>query len=87
MVYDEHALSCTTTYTWFRCFKNRRESLGDDERSGAPVVQRSTKNIAAVCCFLLTEDTHLMLLVVSKILINIDIFKISIHFSIFFKKF
>jgi hypothetical protein len=46
--YGDDALSQTTTYKWFKCFKNGRTSMDDDERSGRPSTSRSKPLIAQV---------------------------------------
>ncbi len=64
MEYGEHALSHTTTYTRFWCFKDGQESLDDDEKSGRPVVQNLAAHIRAVRS--LTKNPHLILCAIAK---------------------
>ena len=46
--YGDSAPSRTTVFEWFKRFRERRESLKDDERSGRPTASRNEENIAAV---------------------------------------
>jgi hypothetical protein len=46
--YGDDAMSQTTTYEWFKRFKNRRTSTDDDERSGRISTSRSEPLIAHV---------------------------------------
>jgi hypothetical protein len=46
--YGNDALGQTTTYEWFKRFKNGRTSMDDDELSGRPSTSRSKPLIAQV---------------------------------------
>ncbi|KAL4659651.1 hypothetical protein GN956_G48 [Arapaima gigas] len=46
--HGEQALSRSVVFAWHRRFREGRESLGDDERSGRPVTTRTEENIRAV---------------------------------------
>ena len=46
--YGDAALSRTTIFEWHKRFREGRESVKDDERSGRPTTSRTDDNIAAV---------------------------------------
>ena len=46
--YGDAALSRTTIFEWHKRFREGRESVKDDERSGRPPTSRTDDNIAAV---------------------------------------
>jgi hypothetical protein len=46
--FGDNALGLTQTYEWFKCFKNGRMSVDDDERSGRPSTGSTTENVAEV---------------------------------------
>jgi hypothetical protein len=46
--YGDAALSRTTTFEWHKRFREGRESVKDDERSGRPTTSRTDDNIFAV---------------------------------------
>ncbi|XP_041565913.1 protein GVQW3-like [Drosophila elegans] len=54
-VYGDDCLSRTSTYEWFNRFKNGRESLEDDERSGRPKSAVIDENIQIVRDFVKKE--------------------------------
>ena len=45
--YGDAALSGTTIFEWHKRFRERRESVKDDERSGRPTTSRTDDNITA----------------------------------------
>ena len=45
--YGDAALSRTTIFEWYRRFREGRESVKDDERSGRPTTSRTDDDIAA----------------------------------------
>ena len=47
-VYGDHTLSKTAVYEWIKRFKDGRESLEDDSRSGRPVSSKSDQNLKSV---------------------------------------
>ena len=46
--YGDPALSRTTVYEWFKRFKEGRESLDDDERSGRPASSRTDESVEKI---------------------------------------
>ena len=46
--YGDVALSWTTIFEWHRRYREGRESVKDDERSGRPTTYRTDDNIAGV---------------------------------------
>ena len=46
--YGDAALSLTTIFEWHKWFREGRESVKDDERSGPPTTSQTDDNIAAV---------------------------------------
>ena len=46
--YSDAALSRTTIFEWHKWFREGRESVKDDKRSGWPTTSRTNDNIAAV---------------------------------------
>ena len=46
--YGDAALSRTTIFEWHKRFREGRESVKDNERSGRPTTSRTDDNIAAV---------------------------------------
>jgi len=46
--YGDAALSRTTIFEWHKRFREGRESVKDDGRSGRPTTSRTDDNIAAV---------------------------------------
>jgi len=46
--YSDAALSRTTIFEWHKRFREGRESVKDDERSGRPTTSRTDDNIDAV---------------------------------------
>ena len=46
--YGDQVLSRTTFYEWFKRFKEGRESLDDDERSGRPVSNRTNESVKKI---------------------------------------
>lgn len=51
-VYGDECMSSTRVYEWFRRFKEGREGLGDDERSGRPREAVNPKTIEKVAEFI-----------------------------------
>jgi transposase len=48
-VYDDKALSHSSVFEWFKLFKDRREDLQDDPRSGRPSTSRNADTMANIC--------------------------------------
>jgi len=48
MVYGESAMKCRTVYKWVDRFKEGRESVDDDARTGHPSTSRVDENIQRV---------------------------------------
>ena len=46
--FGDNALGQMQTYEWFKCFKNRRMSVNDEEHSGRPSTRTTTENVAKV---------------------------------------
>ena len=46
--YGDAVLSRTTIFEWHKRFREGRESVKDDERSGRPSTSRTYDNIAAI---------------------------------------
>ena len=46
--YGDAALSRTLIFEWHKRFREGRESVKDDERSGRPSTSRTDDNIAAI---------------------------------------
>ena len=53
--YGSAAMSRANVYQWYACFRDGREDLKDDARSGRPLTARTDENMESVC-HLLTED-------------------------------
>ena len=51
-VYGDECLFRSTIYEWFKRFKEGREDLNDDERSGRPRSAMNVKNVGIVCEFI-----------------------------------
>ena len=58
MGFGKDVLSRTTVYTWYKRFKDGRQSLGDDERSGRPSTAVTDDNEARVRA-LMARDRHM----------------------------
>ena len=56
--YCDAALSRTTIFEWHKRFREGRESVKDDERSGRPTTSRTDDNIAAVVDKMVEEDRN-----------------------------
>ena len=52
--YDSAAMSRAIVYRWYARFRDGREDVKDDARSGRPSTARTDKNVESV--HLLTED-------------------------------
>jgi hypothetical protein len=48
-VYGDEALSCNNVFKWFKPFKDGREDLQDDPRSGSLSTSRNADTISNVC--------------------------------------
>jgi len=59
------AMSCADVYWWYARFRDRREDLKDDARSGRPSTARTDENVESVHC-LLTEDRCTTLQVIAN---------------------
>ena len=46
--FGDNAMSQSKTFLWYKCFKDRRTSVDDDERSGRPSTSTTPVNIAIV---------------------------------------
>jgi hypothetical protein len=46
--FGDNAMSQSKTFLWFRCFKDGRMSVVDDERSGRPSTSTTPENTAKV---------------------------------------
>ena len=55
--YDSTAMSRAIVYWWYARFRDGKEDVKDDARSGHPSTARTDENVESVCC-LLTEDHH-----------------------------
>ena len=53
--YVSSAMSRAIVYWWYACFRDGREDVNDDARSGRPSTARTDENVESVC-HLLTED-------------------------------
>ena len=53
--YGSAAMSRAIVYRWYACFRDRREDVKDDARSGRPSTARTDENVESVRR-LLTED-------------------------------
>jgi len=53
--YDSAAMSRANVYWWYARFRDRREDVKDDARSGRPSTARTDENVESVH-HLLTED-------------------------------
>jgi hypothetical protein len=62
--YESDSLPRSTTFEWFKRFREGRESLEDDERSGRPTTSRNKQTIEKVCQ-LVTQDRHIILRMLS----------------------
>ena len=62
--YSSTAMSCANVYRWYAHFRDRREDVKDDARSGHPSTARTDENVESVHC-LLTEDHHATLQVIA----------------------
>jgi hypothetical protein len=62
--YGSDSLSRPTTFEWFEQFREGRESLEDDERSGRPTTSRNEQTIEKVCQ-LVMQDRHVTLRMLS----------------------
>ena len=58
------AMSCANVYRWYACFRDGREDVKDDARSGRPSTARTDKNVESVHR-LLTEDRRTILQVIA----------------------
>jgi transposase len=58
--YGSDSLSRSMTFEWFKLFRESRESLEDDERSGRPTTSRNEQTIEKVCQ-LIMQDHHITL--------------------------
>ena len=48
IVYVERSFSRTQCFEWFRRFKNRRESIEDDSRSGRPSISTDDSHVKRI---------------------------------------
>ena len=46
--FGDNAVGQMQTYKWFKCFKNGRMSVEDEERSGRPSTGTTTENVEKV---------------------------------------
>ena len=53
--YGSYAMSHAIVYWWYARFRDGREDVKDDARSGRPSTARTDENVESVC-HLLTED-------------------------------
>ena len=44
-VYGDQCLSCTQVFEWFKKFKDGREYVGDDPKSGRPSTAKTQENV------------------------------------------
>ncbi|XP_011706123.1 PREDICTED: putative uncharacterized protein FLJ37770, partial [Wasmannia auropunctata] len=65
--YGESALSRISVFEWHKRFREGRETVKDDERSGRPTVTRTNENIAAVAK-LIKEDRNVTSRMIEEIL-------------------
>jgi hypothetical protein len=47
-VYGESAMSKSNVFKWHKRFREGREDVNDDERSGAPVTKRTDGNVSKI---------------------------------------
>jgi len=74
-VFGNEAMSRITTYTWWKRFRNGRESLGNDERSGRPSTAVHDENVSKVRTILL-EQPHLTIRIIIE---NLNIGKDAVR--------
>lgn len=47
-VYGDNILSRTSVFEWFKSFKDRRENVQDDARTGRPSISLNVDSVAKV---------------------------------------
>jgi len=73
--YGSAAMSCANVYGWYVRFRDGREDVKDDARSGRPSTARTDKNVESVHC-LLTNDHRTTLQVIAD---RLNIGKETVH--------
>lgn len=77
--YGSECLSRSKTFEWFKRFKEGRESLDDDPRSGRPATARTTQSVEFIQ-HLLTEDRTVTIRLLEEITgINRETIRIILH--------
>ena len=66
-IYGDSAPSWVTVHDWIRCFKEGRESLEDDPRSGRPATSVTDENVNAVQA-MVEEDQRIKVEVIAETL-------------------
>jgi len=64
--YGSTAMSRANVYQWYTHFRDGREDMKDDARSGRPSTARTDENVESVR-HLLTEDCHTTLQVIADV--------------------
>jgi hypothetical protein len=77
IAYGEEALSRSSVFEWFKLFKDGREDLQDDPRSGRPSTSRNADTVAYIR-EMVTRDSRLTLRMMSD---ELNISKKTIHQS------
>jgi len=67
--FGDEAAFHSTTYTWRKRFKDRRESLGDDERNERPSTAVHDDNVAKMHALML-EQPHLPLWIITEEIVH-----------------
>jgi len=73
--YGSAAMCCANVYRWYARFRDGREDVNDNARSGRPLTARTPENVESVR-HLLTEDRHTTLQMIAD---RLNIGKETVH--------
>lgn len=78
-VYGDNTLSRTTVFDWFKRFKDGRESVKDDARTGRPSVSRNADSIAKVRELVARDRRMTLRLMAEELNINKETIRQILH--------
>lgn len=72
MAYGEHAVKKSSVFEWHRRFREGRENVHDDARSGQPKTQRTVANVERVRTLVRSDRRLSVRLIAEELNMNIE---------------